>query len=412
MSLYSVTGDTMTGIADAVRNMRHEKKAMTPAQIEAKIRASRLGIPIVVSTHINPETGEWERPVDWPDIDALAAQIVGDVDCVYLTYDLRKTPGYGWIGLYAETADNSAWTAERGHIENGAFVADETISTASKGYLRRALVDAEGSVQIWRISSTGHITAIGFCPNTGTNADNYQNNLQPCVQRAGTLPWCVRWAGSVGVNYNFTCGGTMWLERDALKPGKNAVVKDLSSCWNACYSLQSLDVSGWDTTNWAVTNLSYCWNSCYSLQSLDLSGWDTTNWAVTDLSYCWASCYSLQSLDVSGWDTTNWAVTNNSSMFASCQNLRALKIPDFHYTASNNNNYSPNLPNLETFNGDGLMVNHSYNAALKLTVASLVAIIAKLPTVKAARTLTLGQNKLKLTAEQIAVATQKGWTVA
>ena len=64
----------MTGIADAVRGLRHEKQAMTPAQIEAKIRASRLGIPIVVTTHINPETGEWERPEDWPDLDALAAK--------------------------------------------------------------------------------------------------------------------------------------------------------------------------------------------------------------------------------------------------------------------------------------------------------------------------------------------------
>lgn len=74
MSRYAIEGATMTGIADAVRGLRHEKQAMTPAQIEAKIRASRLGIPIVVTTHINPETGEWERPEDWPDLDALAAK--------------------------------------------------------------------------------------------------------------------------------------------------------------------------------------------------------------------------------------------------------------------------------------------------------------------------------------------------
>lgn len=62
MSRYSIDRQTMSGIADAVRDMRHEKQAMTPAQIEAKIRASRLGVPIIVSTHINPATGEWERP--------------------------------------------------------------------------------------------------------------------------------------------------------------------------------------------------------------------------------------------------------------------------------------------------------------------------------------------------------------
>ena len=270
---YSIEPATMTGIADAVRNLRHEKQAMTPAQIEAKIRASHLGIPIQVTCHINPETGEWERPADWPDIDALAAQIVGDVDCLYLTYDLRKTPGYGWIGIYAKTADNSAWTAERGHVEAGVFVADEAISTASDSYLQRALVDAEGDVQLWRISSVGHITNIGFCPNTATNSNNIQNNLQPCVERAGTLPWCVKWVGAIGTNYNNICGGTVWLERDSKIAGKLVVVKDLSACYYTCYSLQSVDMSGFNTA--AVTNMSNMFNGCYSLRSVDVSGFDT-----------------------------------------------------------------------------------------------------------------------------------------
>ena len=69
----------MTGIANAVRGLRHEKRAMTPAQIEAKIRASRLGIPIVVTTHINPETGEWERPegLAGPHTSPLMLNLVG-----------------------------------------------------------------------------------------------------------------------------------------------------------------------------------------------------------------------------------------------------------------------------------------------------------------------------------------------
>ena len=375
---YSIEKPTLTGIADAVRNLRHEKQQMTPAQIEAKIRASHLGIPIQVTCHINPETGQWERPADWPDLDALAAQIVGDADCLYLTYDLRKTPGYGWIGVYAKTADNSAWTAERGHVENGVFVADETISTASAGYLRRALVDAEGDVQLWRISSTGHITNIGFCPNTATNADNFQNNLQPCVERAGTLPWCVRWAGTVGVNYNYTCGGTMWLERDAKIAGKLAVVKDLSSCYNGCYSLQSVDVSGFDTA--AVTNMSNMFYNCYSLQSVDVSGFDTA--AVTNMSYMFSGCYSLQSLKA------GWAYSPTSNKFV------------------------PNLVNLVDYWPIVMSVNQSYNGALMLTRASLLRIIDSLPA-SSGKTLTLGQtNKNKLTAAEIAVATQKGWTVA
>ena len=347
----------MTGIADAVRDMRHEKSAMTPAQIEAKIRASRLGIPISVSNRM--QGGVWVKPADWPDIDALAEQIGEDEDCLYLTYDLRKTPGYGWIGLYATLTDTSAkWYADRGHVENGVFVSDERIEVASGAYLRHPLDDTYGEVQLWRITTDSHIATIGFAPNTETNAQNYQNNLQPCVQRAGALPRCTRWAGSVGTNYNYTCGGTMWLERDAMVPGKSAVVRDLSSCWY--------------------------------------------------------SCYSLQSLDLSGWDTTNWAVNDNRSLTASCQSLKVLKLPAYTFASNQaNNNYSPNLPNLEEFNGIIMAKSQIYSGALKLTPASLIAIIDRLPTVTSALKLTLGQiNMLKLADADIAVATQKGWTVA
>ena len=166
-----------------------------------------------------------------------------------------------------------------------------------------------------------------------------------------------------------------------------------------------------------MTTLSYCWNACYSLQSLDVSGWDTTGWAVTTLSYCWQNCYSLQSLDVSGWDTTNWAVTDTRNTFASCQSLKTLTVPDslgvVPTQTSNVADHRPNTPNIETFNGVKIYVNHTYATAMKLTPQSLVNILTRLPTVSAARTITLDQtNKLKLTAAEIAVATQKGWTVA
>ena len=166
-----------------------------------------------------------------------------------------------------------------------------------------------------------------------------------------------------------------------------------------------------------MTTLYSCWSACYSLQSLDVSGWDTTNWAVTTLYYCWYACCSLQSLDVSGWDTTNWAVTDTRNTFGNCNALRELTVPEslgiVPTQASNVAEHRPNTPNIEAFSGVKIYINHTYAAALKLTPASLRAILDRLPTVTAARTITLGQNNmLKLTAEEIAVATQKGWTVA
>lgn len=362
MSRYAIDGETMTGIADAVRGMRHEKKLMTPAQIEAKIRASRLGVPIVVSTHVNPDTGEWERPQDWPDLNALAATVADDEDCVYLTYDLSKTPGYGWIGLRCtNTTSDAKYTVERGHVAGGAFVADEATEVTNDGYFRAALDVANGNIQLWRVRSDGKITTFGFTPNTGTTAQNYQNNHQPCVEMAGKLPYLTSLASNISTNYSYRCMGTVWLERMAVVAGTRGKVTTLASCFNACYSLQSLDLSGWNTSGWAVTD--------------------------------------------------------TRSMFAACNNLATLKVPAslgvVPTQATNVAEHRPNTPNIQHFNGVEIYVNHTYAAALKLTPDSLRAILQRLPTVSAARTITLSQaNRLKLTAEEIAVATQKGWTVA
>lgn len=538
MSKYLIDETTMSGIADAVRDMRHEKAKMTPAQIEAKIRATRLGIPITISNHINPETGKWERPAEWPDIDALAAKLSDTDECVYLTYDLRKTPGYGWIGIYVQNnTNNTPFWIERGHIEDDEFIADESHeqisinsnAATSTRYFRQALDETYGEIQLWRVRSESHIERLGFATNSTTNAECFQQNMQPCVDRAGNLPYCTNLTSTINTSANNNCMGTIWLEHDALIPSKLSNVTTLAYCWNNCFSLQSLDLSGWDTSGWAVTSLAGCWASCYSLQSLDLSEWDTSKWAVTTLAGCFNACLSLQSLDVSSWDTSKWAVTSLSSCFNECYSLQSLDLNSWDtsgwavntlascwancyslhsldlsnwntsdwavttlyscwftcyslrsldvnsWNTSNwavttlyncfnscyslqsldlsswdtsgwtvtdtrtmfNKNHAlktailpesigvlssqtsnvaqhiPNTKNIEYFSGVLIYINHTYADAFKLTIESLVAILNRLPTVTAARTITLGQiNKLKLTAEQIAIATQKGWTVA
>ena len=302
-------------ICDAVREKTHTDALMLPPEVAAKIR----------SINPTPTPGEWVRPEGWPDLDSI--DLTG-FDGVYLTYDLSRTEGYGWIGLYATTADRTSWTVERGHLEAGQFVADRTEQAVNGGYFREPLDDTYGTIQLWRVSASGHITELKFVPLTATNASNMNNNLQPCVERAGRLPYVVNFSSNFGVAQTRRCCGTQWMQHDKL-----------------------LDVS-------SVTTLYCAWQYCYSLQSLNLSGWDTSS--VTDMGAAWQGCYSLV-------------------------------------------DYWPSV----------ISINHNYDGATALSIASLLRIIDSLPVVAEARTLTLGQtNKLKLTAEQIAVATQKGWTVA
>ena len=416
------------------------------------------------------DDGEWVRPSEYPDIDALADQIVGDQDCVYLTYDLRKSDVYRWIGLYAVTDDSSAWTVDRGHVTNNAFVVDETWSINSNSYLREYLNSANGDVQLFRVTATGHITKMSFVANSATNAENFQNNMQPCVQRAGTLPWCTVFGDYPSTLYNAFVSNTVWMERDALVPAKKAVVTTMRRWWFNCWNLQSLDLSKWDTSNWEVTRFDGCWNNCYKLKTIDLSSFDTSNWEVTTFESAFANCYSLENLnigvldtsnwevntlayvfqicsslkrlDLRGWDVSNWAVTSMSNTCEQCRSLEVFNATGWdtsNWTVNNNNNLFPgsklntikgtntwawatamtvntsvpNLQELVDFDGIPYSVNQNYSSALKLTHDSLVRIINCLPTVETSKTLTLGQtNSLKLTSAEIAVATQKGWTVA
>ena len=432
-------------ICAAVREKTHTDALMLPPEVAAKIR----------SINPTPTPGEWVRPDGWPDLDSI--DLTG-FDGVYLTYDLSRTEGYGWIGLYATTADRTSWTVERGHLEAGQFVAERTEQTASGGFFRESLDDTYGTIQLWRVSASGHITELKFVSLTATNSSNMTNNLQPCVERVGRLPYVVNFSSGFGVSQWDRCCGTRWMQHDKLLDVssvtnlKNAwqnchnlqsinisgwnvsSVTDITSAWNACYNLQSLDISGWNVSS--VTNMSAAWQNCYSLQSLDLSGWDVSS--VTSLRDAWNSCYSLQSLDLSGWDTGS--VTNMAGAWAYCYSLQSLNLSGWDVSGVTNlsaawqNCYSlqsldlsgwdtgsvttlqdawKNCYSLVDYLPPVIAINHSYSDAVELSIASLLRIIDSLPVVTGARTLTLGQNnKLKLTAEQIAVATQKGWTVA
>ena len=97
-------------------------------------------------------------------------------------------------------------------------------------------------------------------------------------------------------------------------------VTNMSSMFNNCDALTSLDVSGFDTSN--VTSMNSIFYYCSSLTSLDLSEWNTSN--VTDMNYMFYSCSALTSLDLSGWNTSN--VTDMSTMFISCSALTSLNF--------------------------------------------------------------------------------------
>ena len=96
-----------------------------------------------------------------------------------------------------------------------------------------------------------------------------------------------------------------------------SAVTDMNSMFNGCWSLASLDVSGFDTS--AVKHMGYMFSGCSKLASLNVSSWNTS--AVTFMPHMFYECRSLRTI-VSAADWSGAKDTGNTSdMFSGCTSL-------------------------------------------------------------------------------------------
>ena len=161
---------------------------------------------------------------------------------------------------------------------------------------------------------------------------------------------------------------------------------DLSYMFSNCSLLPSLDLSGFNTSN--VTNMRCMFYYCILLNSLDLSGFNTSQ--VTDMSNMFNYCIWLNSLDVSHFDTSN--VTDMSNMFSDCSSLETIKCDGLQ------------LPNI---NLSSIGLDKS-----PLTVDSIVGLLNALPQSTHNYSFKIGKTNIyKLSDDQKAIATNKGWTL-
>lgn len=133
---------------------------------------------------------------------------------------------------------------------------------------------------------------------------------------------------------------------------------------------------------------------------------DTSN--VTNMRIMFYGCSSL--ITIPQLDTSN--VTNMYLMFSGCGKLKI--IPQLDTSKVTNMGFIfENCINLKSILMTGMKVNFSISASTKFEESDLVTILNNLATVTSTKTLTMGSTNLaKLTDEEKAIATNKGWTLA
>ena len=207
-------------------------------------------------------------------------------------------------------------------------------------------------------------------------------------------------------------------------------VTDMSKMFSTCSSLTAIPQL--DTSN--VTDMNFMFSGCSSLASIPLI--NTSK--VTDMSNMFQKCSSLTTIP----QLNTQSVTNMSTMFSGCKNLTNIpqldtsKVTDMSYmfencsflnsipkldatsltnTSSMFGSSWSSLNNFTDFGGlTNLKVNLNLSPCPKLTHDSLMNVINEASDVTASpKTLTLGSTNLnKLTDEEKAIATNKGWTLA
>ena len=176
---------------------------------------------------------------------------------------------------------------------------------------------------------------------------------------------------------------------------------DISNVTNVAYIFQnvncsSIDLSCFNTGTSKISNISNMFYGCRNLVSVDLSNFSTP---VSDLPGFYM-CSKLESIDLSSFNTSK--IINYGSSFYACTSLVNLKLNDLgHYYNQYAGSSTLDLTPCAALSKESVLFlfNHAYDRAA-----------AGFP----ANTFTIKLNaatKALLTEEEIAIATNKGFTV-
>ena len=161
--------------------------------------------------------------------------------------------------------------------------------------------------------------------------------------------------------------------------------------FNYAYNFTNINLSNWNTTK--LETISSMFYGCEKLKEIDLSTWNTNN--IKNLNFLFYNCSKITTIDLSSFDLTN--ATDMTNMFYNCRSLTDLQLPDLGH---NQNCTSLDLTYCSALTKDSILF--LFNNAFDRATAGYTK----------AFTITLNATtKALLTEDEIAIATNKGFTV-
>lgn len=191
---------------------------------------------------------------------------------------------------------------------------------------------------------------------------------------------------NVNMMFSYSNAGTFDLHGSNFNLSTNI----LDSMFNMCLNLKVLNMTNVSMPT-SVESVKYMFYNCSSLTTLDLSSLHFSN--LRSIESCFGYCSSLQTLNIANWNLAQ--ATSTANAFKYCSKLENLSIG-----------------NLPDYKAD--TYKWGFETCTALTRESLVNILNALPTTtQTGAKITIGaKNVAKLTDEDKAIATSKGWVIA
>lgn len=277
-------------------------------------------------------------------------------------------------------------TPDEGYTLSGASVS-VSVSGGSDYNLKLPIIATQASAQI---NCLTNVTEIDFTnipwdlPRKVFDYFFYQiAKLKKIIW--GTLPSALD-GDRISVTSMFT--GCQELEGVDFTAWGNRTLSNVSSLFSGCYALKNIN---WGTIKVNATNLGYMFYYCRELETIDTSFLDENYADVANISSCFRYCEKLTEINLAALRTES--ITNASSAFDNCKALTNIIFEDNCFSNAK----------LTQLNFSGAPLSHDCAVDIfnKLAIHTNSALLKLSATTKG-----------YLTADEIAIATNKGWVVS
>lgn len=365
----------------------------------------------------NVDTSSWHKPDAWPDIESVPLPGSYVENTWYILYD--RSIGYDAVKFNPGATSSAPATIYKGTVVNGAFVGEQ-VATVASGSFEDTLTE---DYTVYKVSGGGKLSfafggttymaaaqsiawLYGECPAS----DGWgSHSADACLWGIYTQRVKVQHIGAVPQSVYLTLPETtrfslksLWLGYDRegdfngfpLDRTGNGPVYTQSQDYDRTVVIQNVQV------RLSVGRFSYMKNVIFK------------NVTGTMVQQAFQSSSILRYVKFEDCDIT---ATSNYYIFNGCQQLTYCDLSSIDFTGLNQGATFGGCVNLET-----LILNSTWDSQLNLnsspriTHDSLVGIFNVLPTISEARTITLHvlTKAYTVSAEEIAIVTAKGWTVA